>query len=44
MIENPRPWPGTGYVSCVIEVTDATAGTVTFALESRFKGTCMLIR
>ena len=44
MIENPNPWRGTGYVSRVIEVSDATAGTVTFALESRFKGTCLLIR
>ena len=44
MIENPSPWRGTGYVSRVIEVPDATAGTVTFALESRFKGTCLLIR
>jgi len=44
MIENPSPWRGTGYVSRVIEVPDATVGTVTFALESRFKGTCLLIR
>ena len=44
MIGNPKPWRGTGYVSRVIEVPDATAGTVTFALESRFKGTSLLIR